>query len=81
MNGGNEMCLSTNEKRAIKQLFKNYKRMDRNFRCQLTSYGFEVRRTSKHVKLFYHGRLFICPSSASDYRGGRNLASVICNAF
>lgn len=75
------MSLSTNEKKDIKQLFKNYKKMDRKFMRQLTSYGFEVQRTSKHIKLFYNGKLFICPSSASDYRGGRNLASAICNAF
>lgn len=74
------MSLSINEKKAIKLLFKNYRRMDHNFISRLTSYGFEVQRASKHVKLFYHGKLFICPSSGSDYRGGRNLASAICNA-
>lgn len=72
---------NSNNKQLIKQLFKNYKKMDRGFIRKLESVGFHVERTSKHVKLYYNDKLFICPASASDYRGGRNLASIICNAI
>lgn len=73
--------MTTTEKKEIKQLFKTYKKMDRSFMRQLTRLGFEVRYTSRHIKLMYKGKLFICPSSGSDYRGGRNLASAICSSF
>ncbi len=72
---------NSSNKQTIKRLFKNYKKMDQGFIRQLKSVGFHVERTSKHVKLYYKDKLFICPSSASDHRGGRNLATVICNAI
>ena len=66
------------EKKTIKQLFKNYKRMDRGLIRKLEHLGFQVRRTPRHVKLYYKNFVFVCPSSCSDYRGGRNFSAVIC---
>ena len=40
--------------------------------------GIQVQHTKNHIKLYYNGKLYIAPSSASDWRSGANLASKIC---
>ena len=53
--------------------------MTRSIEKDLASIGIQVKRTKKHVKLHYKGKLlYTAPSSASDRRAGANLASVIC---
>lgn len=69
---------SQEKKKYIKQLLKGYRRMTKDLEKSLESIGFQVERTKNHVKLFYNGKLFSCPSSASDSRAGMNLATVIC---
>ena len=65
-------------KQAIKALFKGYRRMSRSMEKELESLGIQVERTKNHVKLYCDGRLYTAPSSASDWRSGANLASIIC---
>lgn len=72
--------MTANEKRKIvKQLFRGYKKMTRDLEHSLEEIGIQVEYTKKHIKLFYKGKLFTCPSSASDYRSGMNLAAIICH--
>ena len=72
--------MTADEKRKIvKQLFKGYKKMTRDLEHSLEEMGIQVEHTKKHIKLFYNGKLFTCPSSASDYRSGMNLATIICH--
>lgn len=65
-------------KQAIKALFKGYRRMSHSMEMELEALGIRVERTKNHVKLYSNGRLYTAPSSASDWRSGANLASVIC---
>lgn len=65
-------------KQAIKALLKGYRRMSRSMEKELESLGIQVERTKNHVKLYCDGRLYTAPSSASDWRSGANLASIIC---
>lgn len=69
------------KKKHIKQLFRGYKKMNRDLELKLEALGFKVEHTKKHIKLFYDDQLFICPSSASDFRSGMNLATIICRAI
>ena len=66
------------KKKSIKKLFKGYKKMNRDFEQRLEDFGFKIEYTKKHIKLFYENKLFICPSTASDFRSGMNLATIIC---
>ena len=70
--------LNSEEKQRIKQLFRNYKKMNRRLTRELESMGFQVKRESRHVKLYYNNLVFVCPSSGSDHRGGRNFSAIIC---
>lgn len=65
-------------KKAIKTLFKGYRRMTRSMEIELDQLGIRVERTKNHVKLYFCGKLYTAPSSASDWRTGANLASIIC---
>ena len=76
------MALSIQEKmNEIKKIFKGYKKMNRDMEKKLEDLGFEVEHTKKHIKIFYEGKLFTCPSTASDFRSGMNLATVICRGI
>lgn len=65
-------------KQTIKTLFKGYRKMSRSMEKDLEALGIHVERTKKHVKLYCDGKLYTISSSASDWRSGANLASVIC---
>ncbi|MGN9154663.1 hypothetical protein ACTM9K_13600 [Bariatricus sp. HCP3S3_E12] len=69
---------SQEKKKYIKQLLKGYRKMTKDIEVSLEAIGFQVEHTKNHVKLFYNGKLFSCPSTASDFRSGMNLATVIC---
>ena len=69
---------SQEKKKYIKQLFRGYRKMTKDMEMILTSIGIRVEYSKKHIKLFYNGKVFLCPSSASDFRSGMNLASIIC---
>ena len=65
-------------KQAIKALFKGYRKMSRSMERELEALGIHVERSKHHVKLYNNGKLYTAPSSASDWRSGANLASIIC---
>lgn len=72
--------MSTQQKKQyIKKLFKTYHGMDMKLRRSLEMLGIRVEISKKHIKLYYEDKLFICPRSPSDFRSGRNLATVICH--
>lgn len=72
--------MTVDEKRKIvKRLFKGYKKMTHDLEHSLREMGIQVEYSKKHIKLFYNGKLLICPSSASDSRSGINLATIICH--
>lgn len=65
-------------KQAIKAIFKGYRKMSHSMEEELEQLGIRVERTKNHIKLYCDGKLYTAPSSASDWRSGTNLASVIC---
>lgn len=65
-------------KKVIKALFKGYRKMSHSMEKELEALGIRVERSKNHVKLYNNGKLYTAPSSASDWRSGANLASVIC---
>ena len=64
-------------KKKLELLFKGYRTMDRRMRSGLKDLGIEVTKKRKHWILKVNGKIFFCPSSGSDYRGGLNLAHEI----
>ena len=52
--------------------------MTRTLEKELKSMGIHVEHSHKHLKLYGFGKMYIAPVSASDFRSGRNLASLIC---
>lgn len=71
--------MTVDEKKVyVKNLLKNYKKMNKKLERNLESIGIRVETSKKHLKIYCGNKLFICSSSVSDYRSGRNLASMIC---
>jgi hypothetical protein len=67
-------------RREIKELFKDYRRLDARVRGALQRLGFEIFEDGKHYKILFQGDdryTFTLPKSGSDHRGGKNLASDI----
>lgn len=77
----NSLLSIQEKKKHIKKLFKGYKKMNRDIEVKLEALGFEIEYTKKHIKLCYDGKIFICPSTASDFRSGMNLATIICRTI
>lgn len=73
--------LSQDPKKTLKQIFKNYRRMTAGIKRTLAELGISAEKGRKHWILKYNNRIFVCPSTASDYRGGTNLALEISKAF
>lgn len=69
------------DKKAIKQLLKNYKKLDKRLIRQLESFGLRIERSKKHFKVYYKDQLFILSCTPSDYREGKNIAAMICRAM
>lgn len=69
------------KKKAIKTMFRGYRKMSASMEVQLIELGFKVEKTKRHIKLYYNSQLFIVPSTASDSRSGMNTASIICRAI
>ena len=65
-------------KQAIKTLLKGYRRMSLGMERELAELGIRVERTKNHVKLYCDGRMYTAAATASDWRTGANLASLIC---
>ena len=65
---------------AIKSVFNSYRTMDAKTKSALAQLGFDVTADGKHFKAVYQGDgryTFAIPSSSSDVRAGKNLASDI----
>lgn len=65
-------------KQAIKKLLKGYRRITQSMEGELRELGIRVERTKNHVKLYCDGRMYTTSATASDWRTGANLASLIC---
>lgn len=65
------------KKRQLEHLFKGYRTMNRRMQRELNNLGIEVVKRRKHWMLKINEKVFACPSSGSDWRGGLNLAHEI----
>ena len=72
---------TTVSKKELVSLFRGYKKMDSHFQKKLIDMGFEVVPCKKHYKLYFNNHLFILSSTASDYRCGRNMVSLIAKTL
>ena len=72
---------TTVTKKELVSLFRGYKKMDSHFQKKLIDMGFEVVPCKKHYKLYFNKHLFILSSTASDYRCGRNMVSLIAKTL
>lgn len=64
----------------VKALFKDYKTLSGSMRQQLLELGFEVTEEGKHYRLTYYGDgryKTTIAKTGSDWREGKNIASVI----
>ncbi|MDO4505839.1 MAG: hypothetical protein Q4B64_02700 [Spirochaetales bacterium] len=70
-------------KHELQTLLRCYRKIDSRTEHSLNRMGFNVERQKTHVILSYwvNGRklIFTVAKTSSDYRAGRNLASVIYN--
>ena len=55
--------------------------MNRRMQRELSSLGIEVVKRRKHWILKVDEKVFSCPSSGSDWRGGLNLAHEIMHSL
>lgn len=69
------------DKKEIKQLLKNYKRMNKKLLRELESYGFHIEKSKKHFRVYVNDQLFILSCTSSDHREGKNIAAMICRAM
>lgn len=66
----------------LKSILRDYKSMDSKIKAGLEEIGFEISENGKHYKLVFQGDeryTFSLAKTASDHRGGLNLASDIAN--
>lgn len=72
--------VSDERERIVKALFKDYKTLSGSMRQQLSELGFEVTEEGKHYRLTYYGDgryKTMIAKTGSDWREGKNIASVI----
>ena len=69
------------DKKEVKQLLKNYKRMNNKLLHELESYGFHIEKSKKHFRIYVNDQMFILSSTSSDHREGKNIAAMICRAM
>lgn len=68
----------------VKALFKDYKTLTNSMRQQLLELGFEVTEEGKHYRLTYYGDgryKTTIAKTGSDWREGKNIASVILKSM
>lgn len=61
---------------ALKEMFRDYRRMSPQMRRALEARGFTITKR-KHWILQYENQSFTLPSSASDHRSGMNFYCVL----
>lgn len=69
------------KKRQLEHLFKGYRTMNRRMQRELNNLGIEVTKRRKHWILKINEKVFSCPSSSSDWRGGMNIAHEIMHSL
>lgn len=69
------------KKRYLKNLFRGYRGMTHQLEQNLGALGFQVKRTKKHIRLYYNRMRFTCPSTPSDFRSGVNFAAALCRVL
>lgn len=68
-------------KKEIKQLLKNYRKMDKKTRLRLNELGFIITSDGKHYKITHTSNCSMkvtLGKTVSDYRAGRNTAKYLC---
>ena len=68
-------------KKEIKQLLKNYKKMDKKTKSRLHELGFEITADGKHYKITHPSNremIVTLGKTVSDFRAGRNTARYLC---
>lgn len=70
--------MSEKEKKNLKQILRNYNRMDRQTRRRLNAMGIQVADSKNHYHLVYNGKHYIIAKTPSDHRAGMNVAAIIC---
>ncbi len=65
----------------VRKVFSNEERLTAAKKTQLKSLGFIIEEEGSHYKLIFHDQryMFTVSKTPSDYRGGANLLSKICN--
>ena len=61
---------------ALKEMFRNYRRMSPQIRRALEARGFIITKR-KHWILQYENQTYTLPSTASDYRSGMNFFCIL----
>ena len=70
--------------RVVKTMFKDYKTLSSSMRQQLQELGFEITEEGKHYRLTYYGDgryKTTIAKTGSDWREGKNIASVILKSM
>lgn len=68
-------------KKEIKNLLKNYRKMDKKTRLRLNELGFEIVSDRNHYKITHpssSNMIVTLGKTVSDYRAGRNTARYLC---
>ena len=75
-----ERCIQRQE---FKAHFRNYEKLNSNLRQYLLRSGFQIMDGKKHWKILYlpTNQLFVISKTPSDFRTGRNFASIVLNTI
>ena len=73
-------CIARQE---FKSLFRNYAGLNSNIKHYLLENDFQISEGKKHWKILYlpTNQLFVISKTPSDFRTGRNFASVVLNSI
>lgn len=75
-----KLCDCNNIMKDIKNMFKQYRKMDSKLRQSLHEMGFSISEDGKHYKLFFKNDpryMFTISKTSSDIRAGKNITSEI----
>lgn len=68
-------------KEYLYKIFTGYRKMNARLKKSLTTLGIILVYGKKHIRLYKNGKSVSIPSTSSDVRAGRNIASIIYNTF
>ncbi len=84
LNANDYQNIRDERERTVKVLFKDYKTLSASMRQQLLELGFEITEEGKHYRLTYYGDgryKTTIAKTGSDWREGKNIASVILKSM